>query len=360
MRSAKKLAVGCVLAGLMLAGIAQARDARSPGNDGDGAHDFDFSIGTFKTHIRRLSHPLTGSHTWTQWSGTVATRGLRDGGGDLEELEAASPAGHFEGLTLRLYDASTRKWALYWVNIDNGSLGTPMTGEFARGKGIFCDEETIDGRTVRVRNIYSRATTDTYRFEQALSSDGGKSWETNFVADLSRITHDPTVTFSRSAHAESVPGGQHDFDFELGAWRSHVRRLARPLTGSKTWIDYDGTTRVAKVWDGAANLVELDVKSASAKPLRLISLRLYDPAKHQWNLNVTAIGAGTLGVPTLGGFSQGRGVFYDRETWDGKPIVVRFIITRRGSDDIHFVQAFSADGGKTWETNWIADDHRIK
>jgi len=360
MPSAQKLAMGCVLAGLILAGIAAADEAQSPRNDRGGGHDFDFSIGTFATHIRRLAHPLSGSHAWTEWNGTVVTRRIWDGDGDLEELEASGPAGHFEGLTLRLYDTSRHRWALYWVNIENGSIGMPMIGTFAQGRGVFYDEETINGRAVQVRNIYSGATAHTYHFEQAFSSDDGKSWETNFAADLSRITRGSAATFSRSADTGPAGGRQHDFDFEFGTWRTHVKRLAHPLTGSQTWIEYDGTTRVQKVWNGAANLAELDVRSKSAGHLQLASLRLYDPVKRQWNLNVTAVGAGTLGVPTVGGFSKGCGVFSDRETWDGKPIVVRFVITPRGDDAIHFVQAFSEDGGKTWETNWIADDTRIK
>lgn len=67
---------------------------------------------------------------------------------------------------------------------------------------------------------------------------------------------------------------------------------------------------------------------------------------------------GELGVPTVGGFKDGRSEFYDHETWDGRPIVVRFVITPRGPDAIHFEQAFSTDDGKTWELNWIADDTR--
>ncbi|RDS85139.1 hypothetical protein DWU98_02900 [Dyella monticola] len=152
--------------------------------------------------------------------------------------------------------------------------------------------------------------------------------------------------------------GQHDFDFEFGKWNTHVSMLAHPLTGSKTWVDYTGITVDHKIWNGVANLVELDMKNASSH-LMLASLRLYNPATHQWGLYVVNSRSGTLGTPTLGGFAHGRGVFYDKETWDGKPIVVRFVITPRSADAIHFEQAFSADEGKTWETNWIADDTRI-
>lgn len=167
--------------------------------------------------------------------------------------------------------------------------------------------------------------------------------------------------FGPAAAAAPAPrhDGRHDFDFELGTWRTHVRLLAHPLTGSKVWVQYDGTSMVRKIWQGAANLVELDVRSKSGGRLQLASLRLYDPATRQWGLYTSNIRTGTLGVPTVGGFANGRGVFYDKEAWDGKPILVRFAITPRSSDAVHFVQAFSTDGGKTWETNWIADDLRI-
>ena len=152
--------------------------------------------------------------------------------------------------------------------------------------------------------------------------------------------------------------GARAFDFSFGTWRTHVSRLAHPLTGSRSWVEYDGTTVVSKVWHGAANLVQLDVSGAAGAHLQLASLRLYDPATDRWSLYVTSIRAGSLGVPTVGGFSNGRGVFYDKEDWNGKPILVRFVITPRGADAVHYVQSFSADDGKTWETNWIADDRR--
>ncbi|HUA79869.1 MAG TPA: hypothetical protein VL997_05815 [Dyella sp.] len=159
--------------------------------------------------------------------------------------------------------------------------------------------------------------------------------------------------------ASGTPNDGHEFDFEIGTWKTHVSLLSHPLTGSKTWAEYNGVTVVRKVWDGQANLVELDMKNASSH-LQLASLRLYNPATHQWSLNVVNAKSGELGVPTVGAFADGRGVFYDKEVWDGKPIVVRFVIEPRNADAVHFEQAFSADNGKTWEINWIADDTRMK
>jgi hypothetical protein len=152
---------------------------------------------------------------------------------------------------------------------------------------------------------------------------------------------------------------QHDFDWEFGTWKTHVRRRLHPLSGTDAWAEYDGTSVVSRIWGGKANLVELEVDGAQGH-LELASLRLYDPDSKQWSLNVASSRGGGLGVPTVGGFKDGKAEFYDDETFGGKPIRVRFVISDVKPDSAHFEQAFSADGDKTWETNWIADDVRVK
>ena len=153
--------------------------------------------------------------------------------------------------------------------------------------------------------------------------------------------------------------GQHDFDFEIGSWKTHLRRLQRPLTGSKSWVEYSGTTTVRKVWDGRANLVELDVAGPAGR-IEALSLRLYDPQSRQWSLNFASSAGGGMSPPSIGGFKNGRGEFYSRETLGGRPILVRFIISDITPTSCRFEQAFSADDGKTWEVNWIATDTRIE
>jgi hypothetical protein len=171
------------------------------------------------------------------------------------------------------------------------------------------------------------------------------------------------------AHADATAGnvpasapyhdGRHDFDFEIGNWKTQVKRLVHPLSGSQTWASYAGTTVVRKVWDGSANLVELEADGPGGH-LELMSLRLYNPDAHQWSLNVASSRGGTLGVPTVGAFQHGRAEFMDQETFHGRAILVRFVISDITPDSCHFEQAFSDDGGKTWEVNWIATDTRIK
>jgi hypothetical protein len=159
--------------------------------------------------------------------------------------------------------------------------------------------------------------------------------------------------------AQAARDGQHDFDFEIGTWKTHLKRLMHPLTGSTTWVEYDGTTVVRKVWDGRANLVEL-VADGPAGHFQGLNLRLYNPEAHQWSLNFANVTSGTLTQPTIGEFRNGRGEFYDQEPINGRAVFVRFVISQISPDSCHFEQAFSADGGKTWEINWIADDTRAR
>jgi hypothetical protein len=170
----------------------------------------------------------------------------------------------------------------------------------------------------------------------------------------------PALSYAQAGPQASTPrDGAHDFDFEIGTWKTHVSRLVHPLTGSTTWVDYDGTTVVRKVWDGRANLVELEVSGPSGH-IEALSLRLYNPEAHQWSLNFSNSSGGTLGVPTVGEFKNGRGEFYDQESLGARSILVRFVISPVSADECHFEQAFSSDGGKTWEVNWVATDTRVK
>jgi hypothetical protein len=161
------------------------------------------------------------------------------------------------------------------------------------------------------------------------------------------------------AFGEPQRDGQHDFDFEIGKWKTHLKRLLRPLTGSREWVEYEGTTIVRKVWGGRANLVEL-VADGPAGHFEGLSLRLYNPESRQWSLNFASSKSGMMSLPTVGEFKNGRGEFYNQETLNGRAIFVRFVISEITPDSCRFEQAFSDDGGKTWEVNWIATDTRIK
>jgi hypothetical protein len=148
-------------------------------------------------------------------------------------------------------------------------------------------------------------------------------------------------------------GGPHDFDFEFGAWRCHLSRLLKPLTGSKTWVEYDGTSVVRQVWNGKANLGEIELEGPAGH-IEGLSLRVYNPATHQWSVSFASGAQGQIGTPMMGGFQNGRGEFYDQETLNDRAIFVRFIFSDITAHSFKLEQAFSDDGGRSWEPNWLA------
>jgi hypothetical protein len=152
----------------------------------DGQHDFDFSVGSWKTHITRLQKPLSGSTTWIKMEGTKTEHKIWNGRGHLEEIAADGPTGHLEGLTLFLYNPKARQWSQTFASSRDGTLGSPLIGAFKSGRGEFFGQDTFDDKTILVRAIWSDITQDSHKFEQAFSEDGGRTWETNFIALLTR------------------------------------------------------------------------------------------------------------------------------------------------------------------------------
>jgi hypothetical protein len=124
------------------------------------------------------------------------------------------------------------------------------------------------------------------------------------------------------------------------------------LTGSSAWIEMDGTTEVRKIWDGRANLAQFNADGPAGK-LELLSLRTYNPTTHQWSLAFATPNVGMLGVRSVGQFKNGRGDFYDQEPINGRSVLVRFSIWGITANTAQSEQAFSDDGGETWEVNWI-------
>jgi hypothetical protein len=154
--------------------------------------------------------------------------------------------------------------------------------------------------------------------------------------------------------------GQHDFDFEFGHWKVHNRRLLHPLTGSNEWVDFDGTLVARPIWEGRANMDEFEADTPSGHQDGM-TVRTYNPKSHQWYIYWTNSKSGSFGLPpTVGKFTNGRGEFYDQEEFNGKNIFVRFLWTMPEPDKPRWEQAFSVDGGKTWETNYIITYARVK
>jgi len=134
--------------------------------------------------------------------------------------------------------------------------------------------------------------------------------------------------------------GRHDFDFEFGSWKAHLSRLDRPLAGSTRWLEYEGTSVVRKVWDGRANLGELEVDGAAGH-IEGLTLRLYNPQTRQWNISWANGRDGTLDRATMfGGFKDGVGEFFGQDSLDGRAIFVRFVLSDIAPASFRFDQAF--------------------
>lgn len=180
---------------------AQQSSAAHSGNAGssslrhDGQQDFDFEAGTWKIHLKRLLHPLSGSNSWVEFDGTSVTRKIWEGRAWIEEFETDGPSGHIEGLTLRLYNPESHQWRLYWANSKNGALEQPVVGEFKNGVGEFYDQEPFNGRAIFVRYVWSQITPNSAHFEQSFSDDGGKSWEVNWITDQTRVAPESAQSY---------------------------------------------------------------------------------------------------------------------------------------------------------------------
>lgn len=153
----------------------------------DGRADFDFLLGRWKIHNRRLRERLKESTSWEEFEATSVIRPVLGGLGNVDEVTLERASGRVEALTLRLYDPQAQEWSIYWVSGTDGLLQTPMIGGFTNGRGLFFSQEPFEGRHIFSRFIWTVPSPTTCRWEQAFSPDGGATWETNWTMDFSRI-----------------------------------------------------------------------------------------------------------------------------------------------------------------------------
>jgi hypothetical protein len=148
----------------------------------------------------------------------------------------------------------------------------------------------------------------------------------------------------------------------IGTWKGRLKRLLNPLTGSTTWVEYDATQVTRKVMDGRAIMDEFTADGPETHSrIEGLTLRMYKPESREWYIYWANVKTGPLSLPpTVGRFNNGRGEFYDHEEFGGRMIFVRYVWSDITPNSARFEQSFSADGGKTWEPNWICTITRIK
>lgn len=324
----------------------------APAPHGD-SRDFDFNFGTWHTHIRRLLHPLSGANAWATYDGTVTVRKALGGAANVEEIEANGPD-HFELLDVRLYNKASHQWSLNGASSAEGTLETPMFGGFEDGRGVFYDQEAFEGRTILDRQTFFDITPKSYSFEKAFSVDGGRTWEPNFIAHLTR-----TSVTARSEASQSVSNTSHDFDFSYGTWSTHIETYE--TTGGKSGdpTSYLGRVAWRKIWGGRAFLEEIKASNKSGG-FEGLTLFLYNPRARQWSQTFASKDGGTFDPSMVGTFKNGRGELISFPVSNGGALVfAREIWSDIRPQTHHFEIQYSRDGGKTWQPSFVANLERI-
>ncbi len=367
------LALGMQFAALGLIAPARAnQDVPPPPSAApnlSGAHDFDFWIGEWRVHHRRLKERLAGNHDWVDFDGTATTRPALGGLGNVDDSVFNFPGGAYRGVGIAAYDPKTAQWSTWGLDGRDpvASLDPPARGHFENGVGTFYADDSFNGKPVRVRFIWTHATPATAHFEQAYSPDAGKTWETNWTSDFQRV--EPAAAGAAAvAHTAAVAApaaadlsGLHAFDARMGDWRVHSRQLKERLAGSHEWVEFDGTQSGYKTMDGWGNVIE-NVFDKPEGTYHGLTIRAYDPKTAQWAIWWLdgRDPSDALDPPMRGRFDNGVGTFYADDSYKGKPIRVRFTWTQVTPKSGHWEQAYSPDAGKTWETNWISDFKRVE
>lgn len=313
----------------------------------DGRNDFNFEFGTWRTHYRLLKYRLVGSHEWYDCYGTSVIRPFWGGGGNLEDGDLKCPNRHIGGMTVRFYNARTHQWTLWWGTRKLAIAPPPQIGHYdANGVGNFYAYDSWQGKPEITRFQWTVVNGNPH-FEQAYSTDGGKTWETNWTTDYERV-----ASTSKGVWNANDPSSKGDanFSFLLGSWRTHSVRVAHPLSGDRATFSCDGTSSTRPFWGGHADLEDGEA-GCPAQSTGFVTMRLYDAASGRWLLySATQSNGLTTGLPAVGRF-DGDAVadFYQRKTFDGRSILVRdrWLAERDGP---RLEEAYSADAGKTWET----------
>ena len=341
-----------LLFGAAAAGGALAMPAPLFGGETSHAHDWDWLVGSWDVWHRRLKERLAGSNDWEEFAGKSALWLALGGLGTIDDNIVDIPSGTYRGLTVRAFDPAQGKWSIWWVDGRNPTvIDAPVRGGFSGDIGVFEGPDLFKCRPVIARFRWLDIHSARPHWEQALSIDGGRSWEINWENFFTRTA--PVAT-----PLPAVAEHRRDFDFLHGSWAVRHRRLKQRLAGSDQWEQFAGTLTNQPVLGGQGNIGDnLFARAGGAH--RGIGLRTLDPASGEWlswwldGRNPTAFAA-----PVRGRFVDGIGIFEGDDLLDGRPVRTRVRWSGITPDSARWEQAMSGDGGATWETNWISDFRR--
>lgn len=351
------------LAGLAMAGGAAmiglpewslARSASDPATRPDPetmahAGDWAWLVGSWDVWHRRLRERLAGSTEWEEFSGKSALWLALGGLGTIDDNALELPGGSYRGLTVRAFDRATRKWSIWWLDGRYPTrIDPPVLGGFEGGTGTFIGRDTFQGRPITMRFRWQGIHGARPWWEQAFSTDEGAHWEVNWLNYFTRTAAEPVAL-------PTLPGAPNDFDFLAGRWKVRHRRLRQRLVGNTDWDEFDGTLVNWPVLGGRGNVSD-NVMRFPGGTLRGMGIRAFDPATQYWSSWwLDDRSPSVIAAPVRGRFADGIGTFIGDDTLDGRPIRTRVLWSRITPRSARWEQACSADGGQTWESNWISD-----
>ncbi|HEX7964212.1 MAG TPA: DUF1579 domain-containing protein [Gammaproteobacteria bacterium] len=168
---------------------AQDLPPAQQGDDLSGLHAFDLRAGCWNIHNHVLKERLANSHDWFDYEGTQRVWIVMGGYGNMDDNELRTPKGTHYGASVRTYDPKTGIWSIWWYDgrSPSDNVDPPLKGRFKGSVGTFYSDASLRDKPIKARFIWSGITATAAHWEQAFSSDGGKTWETNWTADFSKI-----------------------------------------------------------------------------------------------------------------------------------------------------------------------------
>ena len=192
------------------------------------AHDWDWLVGMWDVRHRRLRERLIGSQDWDEFGGNSVEWNTMAGLGTIDDNVLELPSGPYRALGIRAFDPRAREWSIWWLDGRNPErIDPPVKGRFEGDTGTFIGQDTHKGRPVTVRFRWREIHGPRPWWEQAFSTDGGATWEVNWMNYFTRMNPKPVPLAPGGPFAE-----QHDWNFLVGHWSVRNRRLSRAWSGA--------------------------------------------------------------------------------------------------------------------------------
>jgi hypothetical protein len=317
------------------------------------ARDWQWLVGNWDVQHRRLKERLAHNDEWEEFPGKSALWLTLGGLGTIDDNLLHLPSGSYRALGIRAFDPQTRQWSIWWLDGRNaGKIDPPVVGGFVGDKGTFVGSDTLRGKPITVRFRWHDIHSTRPHWEQAFSADDGATWEVNWVNFFTRTSAQPDPL--TGTDDEDVPQ-RRDWDFLVGKWHVHNRRLRQRFARSTVWEEFESTLVNWPVLGGFGNVGDNKFAYPGAA-YRGMSFRVFDRDSRTWSSWwLDGRSPTQLAAPLRGSFSNGVGTLTGTDTFQGREVKVRSQWSQITARSVHWEQASSADGGATWETNWVSE-----